>query len=102
MPSIVQHQPRIAWDTALALIGAALADDTTFTRCRDRVAAAIGPAAASALEESRHRLTGPSAAPNEAQVQTGLWRVRLEDALRSNPHVGGVLRDLTAEVGPRR
>jgi hypothetical protein len=95
------HQPRVAWDAALALISAARADDITFGWCRDRVAAILGPAAARALEATRRRLIVPTAAPNETQLQLGLWRVRLEDAQRSDPTSGTDLRDLVAEVADR-
>jgi hypothetical protein len=95
------HQPRIAWDAALALIGAARADDATFGWCRDWVAAILGSAEGRALEATRRRLIDPIPGPNETQLQLGLWRVRLEDAQRGDPAVGAALRDLAAAVAPR-
>jgi hypothetical protein len=101
MQPTVLHLPRVAWDAALALIDAARGGDATFGWCRDRVAVVLGPAAASALEATRRRLADPTAAPNEAQVQLGLWRVRLDDAQRSNPNVGKDLHDLATELARR-
>jgi hypothetical protein len=101
MQPTVLHQPRVAWDAALALIDAARAGDATFAWCRDRVAAILGPDAASVLEATRRRLIDPAATPNEAQVQMGLWRVRLDDAQHRNPSAGKELHDLAAEVARR-
>lgn len=102
MQPMIEHQPRIAWDAALALTTAARADEVTFGWCRDRLAALLGVAAASAFEATRRRLTEPAAAPNEALVQSGIWRVRLEDALRTNPAAASQLRDLAVAVARHR
>jgi len=96
------HQPRIAWEAARSLTAAAQAGDATYRWCRDRVAAVLGAGAASALEATRRRLTDLAVGPNEVHVQRGLWRVRLEDALRNSPGLGNDLADLIADVAARR
>lgn len=101
MQPTVLHQQRVAWDAALALITAARTGGGTFGLCRDRIAAILGSTTAAALEATRRRLTAPNAAPNEGQVQTGLWRVRLDDALRSDPSAAQHLHHLAAEVTAR-
>lgn len=101
MQSTVVHQQRVAWDAALAITAAARAGDAVFGLCRDRIAAVLGSTAAAALEATRRRLSDPSASPNEGQVQTGLWRVRLDDALRSDPSTAQHLRRLATEVAAR-
>lgn len=101
MQPTVVHQQRVAWDAALALITAARSGGAMFGLCRDRIAAVLGSSAAAALEATRRRLTDPGAAPNEGQIQAGLWRVRLDDALRSDPSAARHLGHLAAEIATR-
>jgi hypothetical protein len=98
MQPTILHPPRVAWDGALALIAAARADDATFGWCRDRLGAILGSAAARAFETTRRRVIDPTAAPTEAQLQMGLWRVRLDDAQHGDPNVGRDVHNLTIEV----
>jgi hypothetical protein len=101
MQATIQHQQRIAWDAALAVTVAARGDDATFAWCRGRLAAALGSMTAAAFDATRHRLADPSAAPNELQIQAGVWRVRLDDALRNNPAVAKDIGNLAVEVAAR-
>ncbi|SCG61787.1 hypothetical protein [Micromonospora humi] len=95
----VIHQPRVAWDTA-RVIGGAFHDEELFGWLRDELDGLLGPAAGTALAESRDRVrqVGDARMP----VETGLWRVRLEDALRQRPELGGGLAGLASIARARR
>ncbi|MEW2591224.1 hypothetical protein [Micromonospora aurantiaca] len=84
----VIHQPRVAWDAA-RVIGGAIHDEQLFGWLRGELGALMGPAAAVALDESRDRVrwAGDARLP----VETGVWRVRLEDSLRQHPDLAGGL-----------
>ena len=101
MASTIVHHPRVAWDAALALVRAARADDAVVSWCRDWVAHVLGPIDASAFLATRRRLADPAAALNEVQVQEGLWRVRIEDALRVFPDLAEPLLDRIADTRVR-
>lgn len=98
MTALITHQPRVAWDGALALIRAARADDATASWCRDWVAELLGPDGATAFLATRRRVLDPTAAANEVQVQEGLWRVRLEDALRVRSDLAEALLERVADT----
>lgn len=85
MSSAVIHHPRVAWDAALTLVRAARTDDATVSWCRDWVADLLGTESGAAFLATRHRLQDATAAVNEVQVQEGLWRVRVQDALATRP-----------------
>ncbi|MBX6750836.1 MAG: hypothetical protein IRY85_14385 [Micromonosporaceae bacterium] len=101
MSLTVTHPPRVAWDTALALVEAARADDATASWCRDWVADLLGVTQASAFLATRRRLTDAAAAASEVQVQEGLWRVRIQDALAARPDLAEPLLDRVAETRAR-
>ncbi|MEU1683990.1 hypothetical protein [Micromonospora sp. NPDC005707] len=89
----VIHQPRVAWDMA-RVVGAAALDEELFAWLRHELGTLLGKPAEQALTESRERVQriGDARLP----VETGLWRVRIEDALRQRPELGGELAALTA------
>ncbi|GAB3072848.1 hypothetical protein [Micromonospora schwarzwaldensis] len=95
----VLHQPRVAWDAA-RVIGDALRDDTLFDWLRQEFGSLFGPAAGDALAESRDRVrwAGDARLP----VETGLWRVRLEDALRQRPELADELAGLASVARAHR
>ncbi|WMF04581.1 hypothetical protein [Micromonospora robiginosa] len=95
----VIHQPRVAWDMART-IGGAFHDETLFGWLRGELDSLFGPAAGTALAESRDRVhrAGDARLP----VETGLWRVRIEDALRQRPELGGELAGLASIARARR
>ncbi|WFE38726.1 hypothetical protein [Micromonospora sp. WMMD998] len=95
----VIHQPRVAWDTART-IGDALADEALFGWLSHEFDALLGPTAGEALAESRDRVRRAGAA--RLPVETGLWRVRLEDTLRQRPELAGELTGLAAIARARR
>ncbi|MDG4802569.1 hypothetical protein [Micromonospora sp. WMMD980] len=95
----VTHQPRVAWDTART-IGGAFGDDELFGWLRGELVALLGPAAGAALSESRDRVR--QAGEARLPVETGLWRVRLEDALRQRPELGADLAGLAPVARARR
>jgi hypothetical protein len=102
MTSTIVHQPRVAWDAARALTWAAMADAATYSWCRDWVAALFGPELAAALAATRRQLTDPTTTPSAVQVQQvqqGLWRVRVEDALRRSPDLAD---ELAARISDTR
>ncbi|MGC4892046.1 hypothetical protein [Micromonospora sp. DT227] len=95
----VIHQPRVAWDTA-RVIGDALRDDALFGWLHHELGDLFGPAAGDALVESRNRVrwAGDARLP----VETGLWRVRLEDALRQRPELTDELAGLASVARAHR
>jgi len=101
MSLTVTHPPRVAWDAALALVDAARADDATAAWCRDWVADLLGVTHASAFLTTRQRLLDAAAAANEVQVQEGLWRVRVQDALAARPDLAEPLLDRIDETRSR-
>jgi hypothetical protein len=101
MSLTITHPPRVAWDTALTLVKAARADDATATWCRDWIAELLGAERAADFLTTRHRLADAGAAVNEVQVQEGLWRVRIQDALAGRPDLAEPLLDRIAQTRVR-
>ncbi|MFJ1539415.1 hypothetical protein ACIODS_12800 [Micromonospora chalcea] len=91
----VIHQPRVAWDAA-RVIGAAIHDEELFRWLRHELGALLGPATEAALDETRDRVR--RAGDARLPVETGVWRVRLEDSLRGRPDLAGELAGVVATV----
>ncbi|MFJ6195467.1 hypothetical protein [Micromonospora sp. NPDC092111] len=89
----VIHHPRVAWDTA-RLIVAAVPDDDLFAWLCAEVGELLGPGYEDSLRDTHRRLR-PPVAPDNAQLEAGRWRVRLEELLRSRPEIAEPLRSLT-------
>lgn len=96
--SAVLHQPRIAWDAATLLIRTAQAESTVYTWCRDRIGAVLGSEYQQNLDATRDHLTAPLAPVTAKDVQAAIWRVKLEDELRTQPDLAGDLARFTADL----
>jgi hypothetical protein len=95
------HQPRVAYDAARAVVSVASADDVKLlTWFATRVCDLLGPAYRRALMETRYKLIDP-ARPETPMVETGVWRVRLEDFLRARPELIEDLRVLAVDAATR-
>jgi hypothetical protein len=99
--SAVMHQPRIAWDAAVLLVRAAQAESIVYTWCRDHVGALLGSAYRQNLETTRVLVTAPQAPAAIRDSQAAVWRVRLEDELRSQPQLAQELVQLSVELRAR-
>jgi hypothetical protein len=95
---IVHHQ-RLAWDCARAFVAAVDSDREYFWLCRE-VNRLLGPQYELALSDSPARLF-TAIRPDAPQVETGLWRARMEDVLRERPELVLVLSDLAEEARRR-
>ncbi|MFC0005691.1 hypothetical protein [Micromonospora siamensis] len=89
----VIHHPRVAWDTARALVAAA-GDDDLFRWYSGELGELLGVGSEQALHDTRDRLRRDTTG-GRAMVEAGLWRVRLADALTTRPDLADPLRDLT-------
>jgi hypothetical protein len=88
----VTHHPRLAWDGALAFVGAAAHRDL-YGWLDERLADLLGEPGQRALAETRVRLHH-SRRPDAPQVEAGCWRVRLEDVLGADPALSRPLQQL--------
>jgi hypothetical protein len=97
MTQSVIHQPRVAWDAACAFVRAAAGPD--YQAFADRVSEQLGAEMHGDLGETRRLLLDAAAAqPGDqfrSHVESGKWRVRLEELMRDRPDLIGTLRDLT-------
>ena len=102
MTQMVIHQPRVAWDAALAFVR--MTAYPYYEVFADEVYRRLGPDVDALLEESRHHVfdnlirTGGDRYVTD--VEAGKWRVRLEELLRNRPELTGTLLDLTG-MAPR-
>jgi hypothetical protein len=94
------HQPRVAWDTARVLVSVASADDDLFRWFSNRIGELLGDPYRQTLFETRARL-GRLPSFDGWSLQAGLWRVRLEDALRADPTLTEDLRILALHAAYR-
>ncbi len=99
MDQKVTHQPRLAWDAARAFVSAVDSDGVYFWLI-DRLGELLGAEFQRTLSDTRTRVLWPQR-PDAVSVETGTWRVRLEDVLRSRPEVGVPLRDLVDELSAK-
>jgi hypothetical protein len=96
----VTHQPRIAWEGARAFVRAAGSphSDAFAARVLNR----LGSEAYGAFADTRQALltalveTGGDRYASD--VESGKWRVRLEDLLHAHPELGDAVRELTSEA----
>jgi hypothetical protein len=89
----VLHHPRVAWDTARVIVEA-MPDEQLFAWIGQELGGLLGAATQDALTETRDRLR--RAGDARVPVETGLWRVRLEDLLRERPELAGEVSAFTA------
>lgn len=95
---IVHHQ-RLAWDCARAFIAVADTDRDYFWLCNE-VRRLLGPQYEVALSDARNRLV-LARRPDAAQIEAGLWRARMEDALRERPELVLALASLVEDARQR-
>ncbi|MEV4542230.1 hypothetical protein ACGFJ5_18705 [Micromonospora echinaurantiaca] len=89
----VIHQPRVAWDAARVLVWA-VTDDAVLDRLGAGLGDLLGPGYEQSLRDTRDRLRWNTDG-DRLLVEAGLWRVRLEDALRTRPEAAEPIRQLT-------
>ena len=95
----VIHQPRIAWDGARAFVRAAGSPYSEAFAAR--VLSRLGSEAYEQFTDTRLRLLDALVETDgdryAADVESGKWRVRLEDLLRSRPELTEAVLALTNE-----
>jgi hypothetical protein len=103
MTQLVIHQPRVAWDGARAFVRAA--EGPAYDAFAAAVHHRLGPALYGELANTRHRLlTAQLAATIDgplADAEVSMWRVRLEDLMRTSPDLMDAIQELS-EQAPRR
>jgi hypothetical protein len=95
---IVHHQ-RLAWDCARAFIAVTDSDPDYFWLSNE-VRRLLGPEYEVALSDARTRLMF-AARPEAPQIEAGLWRARMEDALRQRPELVLALAALVEDARRR-
>ena len=98
MSVTVIHQPRVAWDAAQMMISSCMSGQ--FGWMCDRVEELFGPEYANALWQSLMQLQH-SPRPDIRQAEVGIWRVRLEDAMRDRPELAERLQAVVVEAKTR-
>ena len=97
MPTVI-HQPRVAWDGARAFVRAAASPHAG--AFADRLLDQLGGEAHIQFSDTRERLRTAFLATggdrHAADLESGKWRVRLEELLRTRPDLADEVRDLTA------
>jgi hypothetical protein len=94
MSTQVIHQPRVAYDTARAIVSVAVhGDRDSLARLAARVGELFGPEYRRALLDTRRSVV-VLGRPDMPMVETGVWRVRLEDLLRARPQLAEEMRAL--------
>ncbi|WP_203906900.1 hypothetical protein [Rhizocola hellebori] len=99
MPANVLHQPRVAFDAARTLVDVCAADDI-FAWYGDQLAAVLGPSYQRDLLATRTELTR-SQRVDIRNIETGKWRVKLEDVLRTRADIAERLHHLTQSATTR-
>jgi hypothetical protein len=97
MTQSVIHQPRVAWDAARTFVRAA--GSTEYREFAGRVFQQLGIQVYGELGDTRERLLAAQAdLPGDQHminVETGTWRVRLQDLMLERPDLVGCLQDLS-------
>ncbi|MET8153963.1 hypothetical protein ACIBSW_22790 [Actinoplanes sp. NPDC049668] len=91
----VVHQPRVAWDAALAFVRAAAGPNAEDFGAR--LESRLGGELHEQFVVTRQRLLLARADGDRhtADVEAGRWRVLLEDLLRTRPDLTGAVAELT-------
>jgi hypothetical protein len=101
MEASVLHQPRVAFDAARVLVNVSgAADEDLYVWYGDQLAALFGPSYLGKLLATRNMLKR-SQRGDIRNVETGRWRVRLEDMLRTQAGVAESLHHLTLTASTR-
>jgi hypothetical protein len=96
---MIIHQPRLAWDTARAFVTVS-ESPRSFGWLSEQVGDLLGPAYRDALAATRDRLARP-ARLDTREIESGTWRVRIEDLLRQRPDLAEPLKALVTEASSR-
>jgi hypothetical protein len=97
MPPSIVHHPRVAWDCARLLVTMAETGDELFGWFSGQVGQLLGDAYQRDLGLTRARLRR-RARPDVAHVEAGLWRMRFEDLLLTDPELAEDLRILRLQA----
>ncbi|GID93241.1 hypothetical protein ACFQFC_04775 [Amorphoplanes digitatis] len=91
----VVHQPRVAWDAALAFVRAAAGPNSADfgARLESRLGAELHDQFV--VTRQRLLLARGGGDRHTADVEAGRWRVLLEDLLRVRPDLTGAVVELT-------
>ena len=102
MPQVIIHQPRVAWEGARAFVRAAASPG--FDVFAGRVAAQLGAEFYGELANTRQRLLTAQIVTGGdrfvSDVETGKWRVRFDDLLRTRPDLTATVQALTTHAPP--
>jgi hypothetical protein len=97
MGQTVIHQPRVAWDGALAFVRAAAGN--SYEAFAGRVFQHLGIVEYGALGDTRSRILEAQAdMPGDQRVldiEAAKWRVRLQDLMQEEPDLIPVIQDLS-------
>jgi hypothetical protein len=96
---MIIHQPRLAWDAARAFVTASESPGS-FGWLSEQVGGLLGPAYQEALAGTRDRLAQPPRLDTR-EIESGTWRVRIEDLLRERPDLAAPLKALVTEAASR-
>ena len=91
----VIHPERVAWDAARVFVRAATADP--YWWLTEMLGSHLGVKYQLKLAETRLHLQTEDA----VLVESGRWRVRLQDAMAERPQLAPLLIDLTRETSSR-
>jgi hypothetical protein len=98
MSVTVIHQPRVAWDAAQMMISSCMSGQ--FGWMCDQIQELFGPEFANGLWQTLMNLQH-SERLDIREVELGLWRVRFEDAMLSDPPLAARLHALVLEAKAR-
>jgi hypothetical protein len=94
-----ENPSQLAWDGAAAFVRAA--GSPHYAGFAGRVLSRLGSEAYGAFADTRLRmltaLVETGSDRHAAEVETGKWRVRLAELVRSRPEVSGSVLELTTE-----
>jgi hypothetical protein len=93
------HHQRLAWDSARAFMDVVDGDRDYFWLSA-QIGRLLGPDYETALSDARTRLFARTR-PDARQVETGLWRARIEDLLRDRPELAPALESLVDDARQR-
>ena len=101
MTQSVVHQPRVAFQAALAFVK--MAAGPGYDAAAGRVLTRLGPQVYGDLANTRRRLQEASVESSDndrftADVEASQWRVRLEDLLRNDPSLITPLAELIEDA----
>jgi hypothetical protein len=100
MSTSVVHYPRVAWDLAQTAVAMAAGTEQQSRWFAEQIALRLGPAAGLEVDQTRRRLIADERV-DVHPVELGRWRVRIEDALTTDPALGADLAQLRTTAQSR-